>query len=66
MKLPVYPNKFFEKTSMESEMFFTRWKGLGQPKQETQRVFSATQVSDVFPNRSCGMDVSRIGVEFKI
>lgn len=44
MKLPVYPNKFFEKTSMESDIFFTRWKGLGQPKQETQSVFSATQV----------------------
>ncbi|OQR79959.1 AP-2 complex subunit alpha-like [Tropilaelaps mercedesae] len=46
MRIPVYPNKFFEKTSMTADVFFSRWKALGSPAQEQQVVFKATQPMD--------------------
>ncbi|XP_022652524.1 AP-2 complex subunit alpha-like [Varroa jacobsoni] len=46
MKIPVYPNKFFEKTSMAADIFFCRWKALGSPAQEQQVVFKAAQSMD--------------------
>ncbi|KAK6051521.1 alpha adaptin carboxyl-terminal domain protein [Cooperia oncophora] len=39
--LPVFVNKFFEPTEMPSEQFFARWKALGQPSQECQKIFPA-------------------------
>uniref|UniRef100_A0A0K0CXQ4 Alpha_adaptinC2 domain-containing protein n=1 Tax=Angiostrongylus cantonensis TaxID=6313 RepID=A0A0K0CXQ4_ANGCA len=39
--LPLFINKFFEPTEMTSEQFFVRWKALGQPSQECQRIFPA-------------------------
>lgn len=44
MKIPVYPNKFFEKTSMSADVFFNRWKAFESSAQEHQVVFKATQV----------------------
>lgn len=49
MKVPVFCNKFLEKTSMAADVFFARWKALTSPSQEDQRVFKATQVS-IFKN----------------
>ncbi|VDK70724.1 unnamed protein product, partial [Cylicostephanus goldi] len=39
--LPVFVNKFFEPTEMPSDQFFARWKALGQPSQECQKIFPA-------------------------
>ncbi|CAD6190557.1 unnamed protein product [Caenorhabditis auriculariae] len=39
--LPLFVSKFFEPTEMASEQFFTRWKALGQPSQECQKIFPA-------------------------
>ncbi|WKY04206.1 hypothetical protein Q1695_005299 [Nippostrongylus brasiliensis] len=44
--LPVFINKFFEPTEMASEQFFTRWKALGQPSQECQKIFPAKAPMD--------------------
>ncbi|PIO57149.1 adaptin domain protein, partial [Teladorsagia circumcincta] len=44
--LPVFVNKFFEPTEMASEQFFTRWKALGQPSQECQKIFPAKAPMD--------------------
>ncbi|VDO40780.1 unnamed protein product [Haemonchus placei] len=44
--LPVFINKFFEPTEMSSEQFFARWKALGQPSQECQKIFPAKQSMD--------------------
>ncbi|KHJ98574.1 adaptin region [Oesophagostomum dentatum] len=41
--LPVFVNKFFEPTEMASDQFFARWKALGQPSQECQKIFPAKQ-----------------------
>ncbi|ETN69317.1 adaptin region [Necator americanus] len=39
--LPVFVNKFFEPTEMTSDQFFARWKALGLPSQECQKIFPA-------------------------
>lgn len=44
--LPVFVNKFFEPTEMASEQFFARWKALGQPSQECQKIFPAKAPMD--------------------
>ncbi|KJH48908.1 adaptin region [Dictyocaulus viviparus] len=44
--LPLFINKFFEPTEMASEQFFVRWKALGQPSQECQRIFPAKMPMD--------------------
>ncbi|VDM61790.1 unnamed protein product [Angiostrongylus costaricensis] len=44
--LPLFINKFFEPTEMTSEQFFVRWKALGQPSQECQRIFPAKMSMD--------------------
>ncbi|KAJ1356444.1 hypothetical protein KIN20_014166 [Parelaphostrongylus tenuis] len=44
--LPLFINKFFEPTEMASEQFFVRWKALGQPSQECQRIFPAKMSMD--------------------
>lgn len=59
MKIPVYPNKFFEKTSMAADIFFCRWKALGSPAQEQQVVFKAAQVSIILSIDVCTVYYSR-------
>ncbi|CAJ0954334.1 unnamed protein product, partial [Mesorhabditis belari] len=44
--LPIFINKFFEPTEMTSETFFARWKALGIPSQESQRIFIAKHPID--------------------
>lgn len=41
LELPMFLNKFFEPTSMNAEQFFTRWKNLNNPVQESQEIFKA-------------------------
>ncbi|XP_058485063.1 AP-2 complex subunit alpha-2-like isoform X1 [Solea solea] len=41
VKLPVMLNKFFQPTEMASQDFFQRWKQLGAPEQEVQKIFKA-------------------------
>ena len=40
--LPVFINKFFESTQMDSQSFFGRWKNLAAPGQEQQKIFKAS------------------------
>uniref|UniRef100_A0A9J2PG22 AP-2 complex subunit alpha n=2 Tax=Ascaris TaxID=6251 RepID=A0A9J2PG22_ASCLU len=44
--LPIFVNKFFEPTDMTSEQFFSRWKQLAQPAQESQKIFAAKMPMD--------------------
>ncbi|CAJ0563879.1 unnamed protein product, partial [Mesorhabditis spiculigera] len=44
--LPIFINKFFEPTDMTSETFFARWKALGIPSQESQKIFTAKHPID--------------------
>ncbi|XP_070712087.1 AP-2 complex subunit alpha-2 isoform X2 [Pempheris klunzingeri] len=46
VKLPVMLNKFFQPTEMTSQDFFQRWKQLGAPQQEDQRIFKAKHPMD--------------------
>jgi AP-2 complex subunit alpha len=45
--LPMFINKFFTPTEMNSEQFFERWKKLSQPSQEAQKIFPAQFDIDV-------------------
>jgi len=40
-KLPISINKFIEPTEMNGEAFFSRWKNLSLPQQESQKIFKA-------------------------
>uniref|UniRef100_UPI0037E72B4E AP-2 complex subunit alpha-2-like isoform X2 n=1 Tax=Semicossyphus pulcher TaxID=241346 RepID=UPI0037E72B4E len=46
VKLPVMLNKFFQPTEMTSQDFFQRWKQLGVPQQEVQKIFKAKHAMD--------------------
>ncbi|XP_071377816.1 AP-2 complex subunit alpha-2 isoform X2 [Centroberyx affinis] len=46
VKLPVMLNKFFQATEMMSQDFFQRWKQLGAPQQEVQKIFKAKHPMD--------------------
>ncbi|KAI3377183.1 hypothetical protein L3Q82_009092, partial [Scortum barcoo] len=46
VKLPVMLNKFFQPTEMTSQDFFQRWKQLGAPQQEVQKIFKAKHTMD--------------------
>uniref|UniRef100_A0AAY4BHN4 AP-2 complex subunit alpha n=1 Tax=Denticeps clupeoides TaxID=299321 RepID=A0AAY4BHN4_9TELE len=46
VKLPVTLNKFFQPTEMGSQDFFQRWKQLGAPQQEVQKIFKAMYSMD--------------------
>ncbi|XP_061819698.1 AP-2 complex subunit alpha-2-like isoform X2 [Nerophis lumbriciformis] len=46
IKLPVMLNKFFQPTEMTSEDFFQRWKQLGLPEQEVQKIFKSKHPMD--------------------
>ncbi|XP_035029856.1 AP-2 complex subunit alpha-2 isoform X1 [Hippoglossus stenolepis] len=46
VKLPVMLNKFFQPTEMMSQDFFQRWKQLGAPQQEVQKIFKAQHPMD--------------------
>ncbi|XP_028257721.1 AP-2 complex subunit alpha-2 isoform X1 [Parambassis ranga] len=46
VKLPVMLNKFFQTTEMTSQEFFQRWKQLGAPQQEVQKIFKANHPMD--------------------
>ncbi|TKS70378.1 C Adaptor protein complex AP-2 subunit alpha-2 [Collichthys lucidus] len=46
VKLPVMLNKFFQPTEMLSQDFFQRWKQLGAPQQEVQKIFKARHPMD--------------------
>ncbi|XP_059207791.1 AP-2 complex subunit alpha-2-like isoform X1 [Centropristis striata] len=46
VKLPVMLNKFFQPTEMTSQDFFQRWKQLGLPQQEVQKIFKAQHSMD--------------------
>jgi len=41
IKLPISVNKFIEPTDMNGEAFFSRWKNLSIPSQESQKIFKA-------------------------
>merc|ERR1719189_675299 len=41
IKLPITVNKFIEPTEMNGEAFFSRWKNLSMPAQESQKIFKA-------------------------
>jgi len=41
IKLPISVNKFIEPTEMNGEAFFSRWKNLSIPQQESQKIFKA-------------------------
>jgi len=41
IKLPISINKFIEPTEMNGEAFFSRWKNLSLPAQESQKIFKA-------------------------
>jgi len=43
IKLPISVNKFIEPTEMNGEAFFSRWKNLSIPSQESQKIFKAAQ-----------------------
>lgn len=48
IKLPLFLNKFFEPTEMNSESFFARWKNLGSINQQrSQRIFKANGPIDL-------------------
>uniref|UniRef100_A0A8C5H279 AP-2 complex subunit alpha n=1 Tax=Gouania willdenowi TaxID=441366 RepID=A0A8C5H279_GOUWI len=46
LKLPVMLNKFFQPTEMTSQDYFQRWKQLGAPQQEVQKIFKAKYPMD--------------------
>ncbi|XP_062868759.1 AP-2 complex subunit alpha-2-like isoform X3 [Trichomycterus rosablanca] len=46
VRLPVTLNKFFQPTEMKSQEFFQRWKQLGAPQQEVQKIFKAKHSMD--------------------
>ncbi|XP_055010975.1 AP-2 complex subunit alpha-2 isoform X1 [Boleophthalmus pectinirostris] len=46
VKLPVMLNKFFQPTEMTSQEFFQRWKQLGAPQQEVQKIFKSQHPMD--------------------
>lgn len=46
VKLPVMLNKFFQPTEMASQDFFQRWKQLGAPQQEVQKIFKSKHPMD--------------------
>ncbi|XP_056135043.1 AP-2 complex subunit alpha-2 [Lampris incognitus] len=46
VRLPVMLNKFFQPTEMTSLDFFQRWKQLGAPQQEVQKIFKAKHTMD--------------------
>ncbi|XP_008308524.1 AP-2 complex subunit alpha-2 isoform X2 [Cynoglossus semilaevis] len=46
LKLPVMLNKFFQPTEMSSQDFFQRWKQLGAPQQEVQKIFKSKHPMD--------------------
>ncbi|XP_077995107.1 AP-2 complex subunit alpha-2-like [Glandiceps talaboti] len=41
LKLPIIVNKFFAPTEMNAQDFFSRWKQLSNPSQESQKIFKA-------------------------
>ena len=46
IKLPISINKFIEPTEMNGEAFFSRWKNLSLPAQESQKIFKAAHPMD--------------------
>jgi len=46
LKLPISINKFIEPTEMNAEAFFSRWKNLSMPQQESQKIFKAAHDMD--------------------
>lgn len=46
VKLPVMLNKFFQPTEMTAQDFFQRWKQLGAPQQEVQKIFKSQHPMD--------------------
>uniref|UniRef100_A0A4W4E979 AP-2 complex subunit alpha n=1 Tax=Electrophorus electricus TaxID=8005 RepID=A0A4W4E979_ELEEL len=46
IRLPITLNKFFQPTEMTSQEFFQRWKQLGAPQQEVQKIFKAKHSMD--------------------
>lgn len=41
LPLPLFASKFFSPTEMNAQDFFSRWKQLGKPEQECQKIFQA-------------------------
>uniref|UniRef100_A0A1X7ULZ1 Clathrin/coatomer adaptor adaptin-like N-terminal domain-containing protein n=1 Tax=Amphimedon queenslandica TaxID=400682 RepID=A0A1X7ULZ1_AMPQE len=46
VKVPIMLHKFSEKVTMDSPTFFSRWKQLANPAQESQKIFTTTQPMD--------------------
>ncbi|XP_041837746.1 AP-2 complex subunit alpha-2-like isoform X2 [Melanotaenia boesemani] len=60
VKLPVMLNKFFQPTTMMSQDFFQRWKQLGAPQQEVQKIFKAKHSMDMDVTKAKEMSWSLI------
>jgi len=56
LKLPVSIHKFADKAELDSEDFFKRWKQIGGPPREAQRIFGVKganrEVNDAFIRRT--------------
>ena len=46
IKVPISVNKFMEPTEMAGDAFFSRWKNLSIPSQESQKIFKAALAMD--------------------
>lgn len=46
IQLPISVNKFMEPTEMNGDAFFSRWKNLSIPNQESQKIFKAALPMD--------------------
>jgi AP-2 complex subunit alpha len=58
LQLPVVPHKYMEAAELSSDDFFKRWKQIGGPPRESQRVFGLTN-----KNRVTNMNFTRHVVE---
>jgi len=61
LKIPASVNKFMEPTEMNGDAFFTRWKNLSIPSQESQKIFRAA-----FPMDATQVKTKLIGYGFSL
>ncbi|XP_077976708.1 AP-2 complex subunit alpha-2-like isoform X2 [Styela clava] len=63
LKLPILLNKFFQPVEMDSQMFFSRWKALGKPEQECQKIFQSKNSMDTEASKAklLGFGMSVLG-----
>ena len=46
ISVPIFITKFVEPAQMDANTFFTRWRALAKPEQESQSIFTAAQSID--------------------